>query len=401
MTGRSGSSPSTRTAILTIGTRPEAIKLAPVALAMRERGRVLPLIVTTGQHGDVVEDVLDLFDITPTLALRIPRRPKDGLARLYADLLLHLDRAMADLQPDAVIVQGDTASVLSGAQAAFLRGIPVVHVEAGLRSGSLAAPFPEEGNRRMVAAFAALHLAPTVSAQQNLLAEGHSPAKVIVTGNTVVDALHHAAGKPGRLPAQLERALAGSGRVVVVTAHRRESWGEGMGRIAAAVRALASSHRDTTFVVVTHMNPSVRSTFETELADVVNVCIAPPLMYAQFARLLANASLVLTDSGGVQEEAPALGVPVLVMRDRTERNEGIEAGVATLVGTETDRIVGAAEEILGGHLGGVHRAVGKALYGDGRAGQRSAEALEWLLGCGDRPEPFRADHDLASVPAST
>jgi UDP-N-acetylglucosamine 2-epimerase (non-hydrolysing) len=372
---------------LVIGTRPEAIKLAPVVTALREGRRVEPLVITTGQHRAVVDDVLELFGIVPQAVLSLPRRRHDSLARLYAELLARLDRAFSELDPDVVVVQGDTASVMVGAQTAFLQRRPVVHVEAGLRSGSLSAPFPEEANRRIVSTIASLHLAPTPAAEASLLLEGHRREEIIVTGNTVVDALLHASAAPAPLPdPQLESVVAAGGRLVVVTAHRRESWGAGMRRIASAVAALADAHRDVVFACVTHMNPSVRQVFETAVAAKANVRLTGALNYAQFARLLAGATVVLTDSGGIQEEAPVLGVPVLVLRERTERTEGIQVGAAELVGTDPGRIIASAHRLLTEPPD--RRRLAGNLYGDGRAGVRSAEAIGWLLGQCPCPEPF-------------
>ncbi|MCA1672346.1 MAG: UDP-N-acetylglucosamine 2-epimerase (non-hydrolyzing) [Actinobacteria bacterium] len=376
------------TALLVVGTRPEAIKLAPLFTALRDRREVQPVVVTTGQHQAVVDDVLELFGIVPQRSLRLPRRAAGGLARLYADLLGQLDRVMALLDPDVVVVQGDTASVLAGAQTAFLQRRPVVHVEAGLRSWSLSAPFPEEANRRLVSTIASLHLAPTPTAEANLLLEGHNPDTVLVTGNTAVDALLFAVAAPVPLPdPRLEAACAGGRRLVVVTAHRRESWGDGMRRIASAVTTLADAHPEVLFAAVTHMNPSVRQIFETAFSTRSNVFVTGPLRYVQFVRLLAGAEVVLTDSGGIQEEAPVLGVPVLVLRDRTERTEGLDAGAAELVGTDAGAIVAAAHRVLTGPRER-SRVVACSLYGDGRAAERSADAIGWLLGMCPRPEAF-------------
>ena len=373
--------------MLVVGTRPEAIKLAPVVLALRA-GPVRPVVITTGQHQAVVDDVLDLFGIVPGQALRLPRRPPDGLVRLYADMMRQLDGVMSLLDPDVVVVQGDTASVLAGAQTAFLQRRPIVHVEAGLRSGSLDAPFPEEANRRLVSTIGSLHLAPTPTAEANLLLEGHTADDVLVTGNTAVDALLFAAAAAAPLPdPRLEAVHAAGRRLVVVTAHRRESWGDGMRRIAAGVATLADAHPEVVFAVVTHMNPSVRRVFETAMVGRLNMFVTGPLRYAQFVRLLAGADVVLTDSGGIQEEAPVLGVPVLVLRDRTERTEGLDAGAAELVGTDPAAIVAATDRLLAGTPEEV-RVSATGLYGDGRAGIRSAEAISWLLGLGARPEPF-------------
>jgi len=376
------------TAMVVIGTRPEAIKLAPVVRALREGLDVEPAVITTGQHQAVVDDVLELFGIVPQRSLRLPRRPPDGLVRLHADLMRQLDGAMSALDPDVVVVQGDTASVLAGAQTAFLQRRSVVHVEAGLRSGSLGTPFPEEANRRLVSTISSLHLAPTPTAEANLLLEGHSQDTVLVTGNTAVDALLFAAAAPAPLPdPRLESSLAPGRRLVVVTAHRRESWGDGMRRIASGVATLADAHPDVLFATVTHMNPSVRRVFETAIAGRPNVVVTGPLRYAQFVRLLAGAEVVLTDSGGIQEEAPVLGLPVLVLRDRTERTEGLQAGAAELVGTDPEAIVAATHRVLTSPRG-ESRVVAGSLYGDGRAGARSAAAIGWLLGLCARPEPF-------------
>jgi len=387
------------TALLVIGTRPEAIKLGPLFRALRDGLQVEPMVVTTGQHQAVVDDVLELFGIVPQCSLRLPKRPADGLARLYADLLGRLDQVMALLDPDVVVVQGDTASVLAGAHTAFLQRRPVVHVEAGLRSWSLSAPFPEEANRRLVSTLAALHLAPTPTAEANLLLEGHSPDSVLVTGNTAVDALFFAVGAPVPLPdARLESACAAGRRLVVVTAHRRESWGDGMRRIASAVAALADAHPEVLFATVTHMNPSVRKVFETSFAARSNVFVTGPLRYVQFVRLLACAEVVLTDSGGIQEEAPVLSVPVLVLRDRTERTEGVEAGAAVLVGTDAGAIITATHRALT-EPGARSKAVPGSPYGDGKAAGRSAAAIGWFLGLCPRPDPFDAGRPI-SPPSS-
>ncbi|MDQ2826164.1 MAG: UDP-N-acetylglucosamine 2-epimerase (non-hydrolyzing), partial [Actinomycetota bacterium] len=343
--------------------------------------------------------VLELFGIVPRRSLRLPKRSAGGLVRLYADLLAQLDRVMTLLDPDVVVVQGDTASVLAGAQTAFLQRRPVVHLEAGLRSGSLSAPFPEEANRRLVAAIASLHLAPTPTAEANLLLEGHSPEAVLVTGNTAVDALMFAVAAPAPLPdPRLESACNAGRRLVVVTAHRRESWGDGMRRIASAVATLADAHPEVLFAAVTHMNPAVRQVFEAAFASRPNVLVTGPLRYVQFVRLLASAEVVLTDSGGIQEEAPVLGVPVLVLRDRTERTEGVDAGAAELVGTDAGAIVATTHRVLTGPRER-SRSVSGSLYGDGRAAERASAAIGWLLGLAPRPEPFDGG-PLMSPPTS-
>ncbi len=373
---------------LVAGTRPEAIKLAPVAKALQAAGSATPLIIATGQHGDVVREVFDLFDLQADRELPAAAAP-ESLAGLSARLLAELDRVLADTAPDLVVVQGDTASTLAGALAGFFRRIPVAHVEAGLRTGDLDAPFPEEGNRRLVSQIAALHLAPTAGAGANLLADGVSAERIVVTGNTVIDAL--LAARDAACPYDdetLEAVHASDRPVVVVTAHRRESWGEPIRRIGHAVGRLAWLQPDTHFVVAAHMNPAVRGVLEQALRGCPNVYLPGPIAYGPFARLLARATLVITDSGGIQEEASAFGLPVLVTREITERAESLQAGVASLVGTDEDVIVASASHLLTDRQ--AHAAMSRVVYpyGDGTAGSRVAEACSWALGLGSRPMDF-------------
>jgi len=379
---------SSQTVALVIGTRPEAIKLAPVAVALAESGWARPSIVTTGQHGDVVRETLSLFDLKAEVELTAATQ-SGGLAALNAGLLLDIDGAFDALQPALVVVQGDTASTLAGAQAAFFRQVPVAHVEAGLRTGDLALPFPEEANRRMVSQLTSLHLAPTVTAVDNLRREDVAAADIVLTGNTVVDALMQARdlGAPYD-DADLEALDASGAPVVLVTAHRRESWGEPIRQVGRAVARLSTAYPHHAFVVAAHMNPAVRDVVEHEVRGCPNVYLPGPIGYGPFVRLLARSELVITDSGGIQEEAPAFGVPVLVTRDVTERIESIDAGVARLVGTDQDIIVSSASRLLSEPA--AYNAMAKATnpYGDGRAAQRVTDSCGWLLGLRPRPNDF-------------
>jgi len=370
---------------LVVGTRPEAVKMAPVARALDESGWAHPILIATGQHGDVVREVFDLFDLKISHELEIPR-DENSVAELSARLLVEIDAVLGRHPVGLVLVQGDTATTLAGGLAGFFRRIPVAHLEAGMRTHDLDAPFPEEGNRRLVGQVSSLHLAPTPRARDNLLHEGVPAERVVLTGNTVVDALLSARRDP------LDNSVpdVGDRPVVVVTAHRRESWGEPLRRIGRAVARLARRHPDALFVVAAHMNPAVRAQIETAVAGCPNVHVAGPVAYGQFLGLLARAQLVLTDSGGIQEEAPTFGVPVLVTRESTERTESVDAGRARLVGTDEDTIVGAADELLTDPAARSAMNGGPNPYGDGLAGQRVVEACAWLLGRGCRPTEFRA-----------
>ncbi|MFI9379562.1 non-hydrolyzing UDP-N-acetylglucosamine 2-epimerase [Kutzneria sp. NPDC052558] len=368
---------------LVVGTRPEAVKMAPVARALDESGWAHPILIATGQHGDVVREVFDLFDLKISHELEIAR-DEHSVAELSARLLVEIDAVLGRHPVGLVLVQGDTATTLAGGLAGFFRRIPVAHLEAGMRTHDLDAPFPEEGNRRLVGQVSSLHLAPTSRARDNLLHEGVPAERVVLTGNTVVDALLSARRDP------LDEVLLDDRPVVVVTAHRRESWGEPLRRIGRAVARLARRRPEALFVVAAHMNPLVRAEIETAVAGCANVHVAGPMAYGQFLGLLARARLVLTDSGGIQEEAPTFGVPVLVTRESTERTESVDAGRARLVGTDEDTIVSAADELLTDPAARSAMNGGPNPYGDGLAGRRVVEACAWLLGRGGRPAEFRA-----------
>ncbi|OKI04965.1 hypothetical protein A6A06_09750 [Streptomyces sp. CB02923] len=347
------------------------------------------MVIATGQHGAVVRDTLACFGLRAQVEL--PAAPgADSVSELTAGLLSRLGKRLRAPAVQAVVVQGDTASALAGALAGFYSSIPVVHVEAGLRSGDLRNPFPEEANRRMIAEVSDLHLAPTRAAHRNLLAEGVAAERVLVTGNTVIDAVVTASRCPPTTddPA-LRRIEQDSAPLVLVTAHRRENWGAPIRRIGRAVAILSRQYPEVGFVVAAHMNPLVRSAVEESLHGRPNVYLPGPIPYDAFARLLARSVLAVTDSGGIQEEAAAFGIPVLVTRDSTERTEGVESGLARLVGTRESEIVAAAEKEFAyeGALSAVtHRPFPRRNpYGDGRAARRCAAACGWLLGLAPRP----------------
>jgi UDP-N-acetylglucosamine 2-epimerase (non-hydrolysing) len=367
------------TRILTIfGTRPEAIKLFPLIHALAENPRFDSRVCVTGQHRGMLDQVLEIAGIVPDHDLAV-MRPDQSLDSLTARLLEGIGKVLDAEKPDWVVVQGDTASAMCGALAAYYRKIPVCHVEAGLRSGNIHHPWPEEINRRIIGTIAALHAAPTETAAKALLAENVDPATVHVTGNTVIDALHWITARIEAEPALadglagLEARFAGK-RIIGVTSHRRENFGGGMEAIAEAIRRLAL-HDDIAVIFPVHLNPNVRSVMERELSGLDNVALIEPLDYPHFARLMTIAHLMLTDSGGVQEEAPALGKPVLVMRETTERPEGVEAGTAKLVGTDAAQIVVEAKRLLDDETAYAAMARAHNPFGDGHAAERIVELL--------------------------
>ncbi len=365
--------------ILTVfGTRPEAIKLFPLVHALEADARFVSRVCVSGQHRGMLDQVLTIAGIAPHHDLDL-MQPDQTLDALTVALLIGIGRVIDAERPDWVVVQGDTATAMAGALAAYYRKVPVAHVEAGLRSGDIHHPWPEEVNRKIVGSMAALHFAPTATAAEALRRENVAANTVHVTGNTVIDALHWVTARIEREPAlaqdlaALERRFAGR-RIIGMTSHRRENFGEGMRAIADAVKRL-SARPDVAVIFPVHLNPNVRAVMNAELADLDNVALIEPLDYPHFARLIAISDLMLTDSGGVQEEAPALGKPVLVMRETTERPEGVEAGTARLVGTDADRIVAETERLLDD--GEAYAAMARAHnpFGDGRATGRIVDLL--------------------------
>ena len=365
--------PTSRRIAVIFGTRPEAIKLAPVVLALRDAGAP-HAVVTTGQHADLVADVLEPFGITPDLDLGLMRE-EQGLDYVLGSAVEAVGRELDRIAPSAVVIQGDTTSMLGSALAAFHRGIPVAHVEAGLRSDDMALPFPEEMNRRVATVVASWHFAPTERAAANLRAAGVRDG-IHVVGNTVVDAVRHVTSDvAATIPAELSGFI-GEAPYVLATAHRRESWGAGIGSVAAGLRDVLDDLPDHRLVFVTHPNPSARRPVEEALARHERALVIGALPYAAFLHLLRGARLVVSDSGGIQEEGPTLGVPVLVTRQVTERPEGVSAGAVRLIGTDAAAVREAVGSLLRSapDLAAMARA-GRGLYGDGYAAIRIVRVI--------------------------
>ena len=365
--------------ILTVfGTRPEAIKLFPLIHALDADPRFDSRVCISAQHREMLDQVLSIADVAPDYDLDL-MTPGQSLDALTARALVEIGKVLDDERPDWVVVQGDTTTVMAGAIAAYYRRIPVCHVEAGLRSGDIYQPWPEEVNRRVVGSFAALHCAPTPTAREALLRENVTADSVHVTGNTVIDALHWVTRRIEQDPqlasglGDIEKRFAGR-RIVGVTSHRRENFGDGMSSIANAVKKIALRD-DVGVIFPVHLNPNVRSVMQAALGDLDNVALIEPLDYPHFARLLDICHLMLTDSGGVQEEAPALGKPVLVMRETTERPEGVAAGTARLVGTESDAIVRECMRLLDDEAAYADMARAHNPFGDGASAGRIADLL--------------------------
>ena len=369
---------STAKILVIFGTRPEAIKLFTVVEALKQDPRFEPIVCVSAQHRAMLDQVLEIAGIVPDHDLDL-MRPNQTLDGLTAALLTQLGAVMDKVQPDRVIVQGDTATAMAGALAAYYRKLSVDHVEAGLRSGNIYHPWPEEVNRKIIGSIASLHFAPTTTSEAALLRENVDGTRVHVTGNTVIDALHWVLARIEAQP-ELARGLddlaerfAGK-RIIGVTSHRRENFGEGMENIASAIRQIAE-RPDTAIIFPVHLNPNVRAVMNERLVGLDNVALIEPLDYPHFARLLSMAEIMLTDSGGVQEEAPALGKPVLVMRETTERPEGVVAGTAKLVGTDSSRIVSEIFSLLDDKAAYEAMARAHNPFGDGQSSRRIVDAL--------------------------
>ena len=352
-----------------VGTRPEAIKLAPLVLALRAHADVEVQIWCSGQHPSWACEMLAYFGLRPDLVLDLPPRTA-ALAQLCSMMLGRLQEAIEDTRPDVVVVQGDTATAFSGALAAAYAGLPVVHVEAGLRSSDRRMPFPEEAHRRAIAQFTALHCAPTLKAADTLLAEGFHPGEILESGNTVIDALRLIARLTPANDPVAERGCP----MILLTCHRRESWGAPYRSVCAAARRLALRN-DCEIVFVVHPNPELAQVARDLLQDCPRVRLVPPLGYPDFMHMVRHATLVLTDSGGVQEEAAALGTPLLILRHTTERPEGVEAGTARLIGTDEDVIVSSVQDLFDHPAGLAAMRIPCTLYGDGFAAERIAAAI--------------------------
>jgi UDP-N-acetylglucosamine 2-epimerase (non-hydrolysing) len=353
-----------------LGTRPEVIKLAPVVGELHRRPETECVLVATGQHREMVDQMLEQFGLEADVDLAV-MQPEQRLSDLTAELMRGLGRTLADLEPDWVLVQGDTTTTLCGALSAFYESIPVAHVEAGLRSGDDRSPFPEEANRRLVAGLTELHLCPTPGSAANLVAESVPHDRIRVTGNTVIDALLWAVEQARGLPAPVPRTRP---RRILLTLHRRESHGEAMRNVCQAVRAIAR-RGDTEVVFPVHRSPAVRQVVLPALRSVEAVHLCEPLDYLDLVHVLDSCDLVLTDSGGLQEEAPALGKPVLVLRDTTERPEAVSAGVARLVGTAPHVVHAAVSTLLDDRRAYEAMAHPENPFGDGRASPRVVSAL--------------------------
>jgi UDP-N-acetylglucosamine 2-epimerase (non-hydrolysing) len=357
-----------------VGTRPEAIKMVPVIKALQAAPWATCRILVTAQHRELLDQMFDFFDVAPHFDLNI-MRANQSLVSLTARLLEGVASVLEAERPDLVLAQGDTTTVLATALASFYQRIPFGHVEAGLRTHSLSNPFPEEANRVLAGRLSGLHFAPTLGARNNLLAEGISPQTVFVTGNTVIDALFMALQRKQPIAAPLDPAR----RLILVTAHRRDSFGEPIRHICRAIATLAERFSDIEFLWPVHPNPSVKPVVESLVGSLARVHLCAPLAYGSFVTALERAHVILTDSGGVQEEAPALGKPVLVMREQSERPEAIAAGVAKLVGAREDSIIAETSTLLEDPTAYAAMSAGASPYGDGMAASRIAELTRCFL----------------------
>ena len=357
------------------GTRPEAIKMAPLVKALNAADGIDAKVCVTAQHREMLDQVLDLFEIVPEYDLNI-MKPGQSLYDVTTNILLGLKPILEEFKPDLVLVHGDTSTTLSASLAAFYQQIPVGHVEAGLRTGNLSSPWPEEGNRKLTGAITKLHFAPTQTSQQNLLNEAVSADDILVTGNTVIDALLQVVDKVKTDTALISTLKAKfpeldeTKKLILVTGHRRESFGGGFERICEALVEIATAHPDTQILYPMHLNPNVREPVNRILKDVDNVHLIEPQDYLPFVYLMNQAHIIVTDSGGVQEEAPSLGKPVLVMRDTTERPEAVEAGTVKLVGTDKARIVSEVNNLLTNAQEYQSMSRAHNPYGDGKACER-------------------------------
>ncbi len=370
-----------------MGTRPEAIKMAPVIKALQAHPTLTPIVVSTGQHKEMLAQVVDLFELQVDHDLEV-MQPNQTLASLTARLMTRIDTLLTELKPDFALVQGDTTTVLVAALACFYHKIPIGHVEAGLRTGNIWSPFPEEANRKLATPLVTLHFPPTDFGKNNLLAEKVNPDTITVTGNTVIDALQIEAKRQEdpAIQKQIDAALStelGQGwrntPYVLITGHRRENFGGGFDEICSALATLADKFPNHNFIYPVHLNPNVQKPVYEKLGGRKNIKLIPPKDYRLFVALMKSSTVVLTDSGGVQEEAPGLGKPVLVMRDTTERPEGVEAGTVKLIGAHAGPIIEHVSELLTSHRAYQSMAEAKNPYGDGQASGRICAAIQAYL----------------------
>ncbi|MEG3765072.1 non-hydrolyzing UDP-N-acetylglucosamine 2-epimerase [Alteromonas sp. 14N.309.X.WAT.G.H12] len=367
------------------GTRPEAIKMLPLVLAIKENPLFKVTVCVTGQHREMLDQVMDRFGVVADIDLNV-MTPGQSLLELSSKISVGLDRALAsaEVRPSYILVHGDTTTTLSASFAAYYHQIPVGHVEAGLRTFDLYSPFPEEGNRKMTGAISALHFAPTERARQALLNEGVSDSAISVTGNTVVDALKWMVDKIDEQPSLAGKALDVVSEIkqryrhyILITAHRRENHGEGFARICAALRRIEAANPDVAIIYPVHPNPNIMGPVRAELGGIENIKLIEQQEYAPFIYLMKNAFMIITDSGGVQEEAPSLGVPVLVVRDTTEREEAVEVGTVRLVGTDPKKIIKEVQTLIDDPYAYSAMSSKKNPYGDGGACKKIIQALEY------------------------
>ena len=376
--------------VMTIfGTRPEAIKMAPVVIELSRHSEFEPIVTVTAQHREMLDQVLRLFKIVPDYDLDIMAKDQT-LFDITTKALKGLEKVLKDAQPDIILVHGDTTTTFVGALAAYYYQIAVGHVEAGLRTGNKYSPFPEEMNRKLTGAITDLHFAPTNTSKENLLREGVDESKIFVTGNTVIDALYQTIRKDFTFDNNLlEDIDYENKRIVLVTTHRRENLGEPMRHVYKALKSLTETFSDVEVVFPVHKNPKVREVVNEELGGLDKIHLIDPLDYEPFANLMSRSTLILTDSGGVQEEAPALGRPVLVLRDTTERPEAVMAGTVKLIGTDRDRVFNESKLLLTDKSEYEKMAAAYNPYGDGKAAERIISALLWHYKLSDqKPEVF-------------
>lgn len=362
-----------------LGTRPEVSKLAPVIFEARKEPKLETIIVSTGQHREMLDQMLKIFNISPDIDLGIMEE-KQSLSSVTVRIIERIEPVILSYKPDMVVVQGDTSSAFLASLVSFYNKIPIAHVEAGLRSFNIYNPFPEEANRRFISVVSSLNLAPTKRAKENLLREGIKEESIIVTGNTIVDAVYWIAKDVSEISTDK--------KLILVTAHRRENWGKPMEELASAIKELVMEFSDVTFIVPLHKNPIVREIFNKILSNIERVELLEPLDYPSLISMMKSAYLILTDSGGIQEEAPTFGKPVLVLRETTERPEGIERGVAKLVGMYKDSIIDNVKKLLTDRA--LYDSMSKAgnPYGDGKAGERIVKAIMHFFGMCEKPDEF-------------
>lgn len=363
------------------GTRPEVSKLAPVIFEAQKEPKLETVIVSTGQHREMLDQMLSIFNITPDVDLAVMEE-RQSLSSITVRIIERLEPVILNYKPDMVVVQGDTSTAFLASLVSFYNKIPVAHVEAGLRSLDIYNPFPEEANRRFISIVSSLNLAPTKKAKENLLREGVREESIIITGNTIVDAVYWIAKDIPEIKSDK--------KIILVTAHRRENWGEPMKELALAIRELVREFTDITFIIPLHKNPIVREIFYEALSNLEQVELLEPLDYPSLIKVMKDSYLILTDSGGIQEEAPTFGKPVLVLRETTERPEGIERGVARLIGMRRESIVDNVKRLLTDQA--LYTAMSKAgnPYGDGKAGKRVVKAIMYFLGIGKKPDEFES-----------